>query len=238
MLSLRSTLSSCALFALAAIPSCAAVITYNDLTSFLNASSSLSTVTFDGLAAQGSTTNYSTGTGLLIPGAEFTGYLSATAYQLYVANPSPNTFDDFHSGSVLTGPVYYSGSGSYTPYINIALSTPVTAAGFDLMTTGGTGVSFNITLNNMPTVYTSLPTGARPSQTFFGFTSDAPINSIQLSLPASASGITPVLDNFSYGSEGDPGQTPELCTFLLIASGLIGLRIFRRRLRGLAGLPA
>jgi hypothetical protein len=98
------------------------------------------------------------------------------------------------------------------------------------------GISFLATLNGASTVYTSTPTlpwsYPSPQRAFFGFTSDTPITQLILGLPSSASGVDPLIDNFSYGTATSaPSQTPEACTLLLIGSGLVGMRFFRRRLR-------
>jgi hypothetical protein len=92
-----------------------------------------------------------------------------------------------------------------------------------------------VELNSNPSLVYTSPTQAWPGQTFFGITSDTPITSIAFSLGPESSGTTPYIDNFSYAgtlSQGDTSDSPELCTFLLIASGLIGMALIGRRVHG------
>jgi hypothetical protein len=91
-------------------------------------------------------------------------------------------------------------------------------------------------LNGTSTVYTSTATlqwsYPNPTRAFFGFTSDSPITQLILGLPSSASGVDPLIDNFRFGNTASaPTDTPEACTLLLIGAGLVGMRLFRRRLR-------
>jgi hypothetical protein len=239
MFRLRTARLSCALLALSIGPGFATVVTYSDMTAWQNATApGFNTITFDSL---GTPAGAPYTTGLVIgDGTTFYGAANGTG-QLWVYNqtPGPGNYYNYGSGSILVGPVYQ--GGSFIPYINITLPFPVTSVGFNIMTVGTGGISFNAQINNGTVVYTSAPTFAwsatNPQLQFFGFTttSDSPITSLLLSLPTSAMFTYPALDNFSYGNAASaPSDTPEACTLLLIGMGLVGMRLFRRRLRKVA----
>jgi hypothetical protein len=250
MFRLRTARLSCALLALSIGPGFATVVTYSDLTAWSNATAAgFSTITFDNYATGGVNTPYTTGL-VIGDGTTFFGATGGTG-QLWVYNqtPGPSNFFNFGTGAVLVGPQY--NGGSFVPYFNITFANPVTSVGFNIMTQFGSNVSFNATLNGAASpVYTSTPTFAwsypNPQIAFFGLTttSDSPITRLVLGLPPTALGVTPIIDNFSYGSAASgPTNTPEACTLLLIGMGLVGMRLFRRRLRRVAatnhnrGLP-
>jgi hypothetical protein len=237
MFRFRTARSSCALLAFSIGPGFATVVTYSDTTAWQNATAvGFNTITFDSYATGGVNTPYTTGL-VIGDGTTFYGATGGTG-QLWVYNqpPGPTSYFNFGSGPVLVGPQY--NGGSFIPYINIAFATPVTSVGFNIMSQFGSNISYTATLNGSTTpVYTSPPTfpwsSSNPQLAFFGFTttSDSPITRLILGLPPSAFGVSPVIDNFSYGSASTPTQTPEACTLLLIGSGLVGMRLFRRRLR-------
>ena len=234
MLCFRSARLSCALLALSIGPGFATVVQYSDLATWQAATASgYTTINFDNLGNQQFTT------GLVIgDGTTFVG----TNGQLWADTQSPgpsNTFN-FGSGTILEGPACCSGNITIT----LPTSSSFTSVGFDIMTghsNGSTasGISFNATLNNSTFVYTSTPTlpwsYPNPTRAFFGFTTtvDSPITKLILSLPTSASGVSPFIDNFRYG-DAAATAAPEACTLLLIGSGLIGMSLFRRRLRRVA----
>ena len=120
-------------------------------------------------------------------------------------------------------------SSSPLPYIQIVLPAGVTAFGLDLFTVSPNSESFQITVAG--TNYT-VPTDARPTEQFWGVTSDTAISTINLTLLGTAyNGSTyALLDNFSFGT-ADLSQAPEAGTFLLIGSGLIGIAGLRKLLR-------
>jgi hypothetical protein len=242
MLCLRSARLSCALLALSIAPGFATVVTYSDATAWQNATAAgFTTITFDNLAPIDGSASFTTG--LTIDGTSFYGQ-TPNGGSLYVYNqtPGPSGWNNYGSGPVLVGPTCCVGS----PFISITLPRPVTSVGFDIMTGGSSGINFIATVNSLQ--YTSAPTlpwsYPNPTRAFFGFTTtaDTPITSIYLSLPPSASGVFPIIDNFHFGdigtAPGDPGNppadTPEACTLLLIGSGLAGMSLFRRRLRRVA----
>jgi hypothetical protein len=233
MFRFRTACLSCALLALSIGPGFATVVTYSDLTAWSNATAAgFTTITFDNLGTP-SGTPYTTG---LVIGDGTSFYDTSGNGYLWVYNQTqgPGNYYNYGSGSILVGPPYQGGS---PPSIKITLPYAVTAVGFDIMTIGNGGVSVNATINNV--IYASAPTFAwsatNPQRQFFGFTTtpDSPITNLLLGLPTSAVSLYPALDNFRYGNAASsaPTDTPEACTLLLIGMGLVGMRLFRRRLR-------
>jgi hypothetical protein len=238
---LRYIYLSCALLALSAIPAFCTPVFYTSQSAWLTAVSSPTTLTFDGTGS--AVGNYSTAagftTGLALPddptfvGTEVVG--GTAGYSLSIVNSTLSQYYNFGSGNSLWWAAY--GGLTSSSALQVTFPTAVNAFSVDLMTYSGSGLAYTVELNNNPSlVYTASPTQGWPNQTFFGMTSDTPITSIEFSLPIGAS-ATPLIDNFSYGAAQSQPQTPELCTFLLIASGLIGMALVGRRVRGLAAGP-
>jgi hypothetical protein len=231
---LKSTCLFCALVALFAIPAFCTVITFNSQSSWQSATTGDSTpIGFDGIATVGSPASFNTTTGLVIGGVDFIGWTSATSAQTIVYDPSLNQpFFDFGTGSILSWNANNGLTGAY-PYLEVILPQAVNAVGMNIM--AGTGSVFQVGLNNAIFAYTSGATTGWPVPNFFGLTSDTPFTTFYLQLPG---GNTPFIDNFSYGSEqtqgggggggSDPTDTPEVATFLMIATGLIALSKGRR----------
>jgi hypothetical protein len=236
MISLRSTYLSCALLALSAVPAFCTPVVFADRTSWLNAVAAAQTVTFENAVA-----NYSTATGYtsalpLLDNPFFLGMTvvnGTSGYSLQILDPNLSQYYNFGSGASL----WWGAFNSFTTssLLRVTFPSPVVAFAVDLMTNGGSNVSYTAKLNNNSTlVYTTSPTPSWPNHIFFGLTSDTPINTIDFYLPSSSIGINPLIDNFSYSTSlaantSSPSDTPELCTFLLIASGLIGMALFGRR---------
>jgi hypothetical protein len=119
-------------------------------------------------------------------------------------------------------------NGSSLPYIHVVLPAGVTAFGMDLFTVSPSALSFTVTVAGTP--YT-VPTNARPSEAFWGVTSDTPIASLDLTLQGSTfnGDSVALVDNFQFGNAAqDMSQAPEAATFLLIGSGLIGIAILKK----------
>lgn len=235
MISLRSIYLTCALLGIFSLPAFCTPVFYADRTSWLNVVSGPTTLTFENAVGNYSTSTGFT-TGLVLPdNPTFVGMIQSSGgtwgYNLQIVDHNASQWDNFGSGDSL----WWSATSSLVPvsYVHVTFPTPVTAIAVDLMTSGGTSTGFNARLNgNSSLVYTSSPTTGWPNHTFFGFTStDVPVSSIDFYLPANST-VTPLLDNFSFGTAGaDPPQTPELSTFLLIATGLIGTAVMGRRAR-------
>lgn len=229
MFAVKTTCLICALTALLATPAFCTVITFNSQSAWQSATTGDSTpIGFTGIATVGSPASFNTTTGLTINGVEFIGWTSATSAQLTVYDPSTNQpYFDFGLGSELYWAQDNGLTGAY-PYLEVILPQAVNAVGMNIM--AGAGSVFQVGLNNAVFAYTSGATTGWPTPNFFGLTSDTAFTTFYLQLPG---GNTPFIDNFSYGSEqtqgsGDPPATPEIATFLMIATGLIALAKGRR----------
>lgn len=234
MFSFRFARWLCVLPVIAAIPAFCTVIsqTYSDRTTWQSATGGVTTVTFEGIAPYDSSTAYNNSTGLVISGTRFTGIQDLLGnFYLSVVNPGPNTFwYNFNGTSALAGP--WTQNATFTPSIHIVLPAPATSFGVDLGTLNPNGSSFTIALDT--TAMPNIVTAAQRKFTFYGVTSTTPFTVVDLSLPGAPVNASALIDNVSYGTalsvSQDPGQTPELGTFLLIGSGLVGMALMRRRL--------
>lgn len=215
---LRRTLIGLAL-AVASFPLAATTITtYTDRALWTAASTGVTTIDFETLGASpGAATGYSTAAGVTLSGVNFVGILPGD-YYLFAEKENPGSSLYWGSGTVLMGPWYQNLSGRY---IQINLPAHVTAFGLDLMANSMTAQQVTIVLPGVNSFLVN--TQANPTRTFWGFTSDTPISTIQISATAS-----PLIDNVSFGTAA-PAQTPEIATFILIGTGLLGLRWLRRR---------
>ena len=102
----------------------------------------------------------------------------------------------------------------YLVTVSASFPTP-----FDITFTSGSSYDYSVTLPQ--TVGGSL---------FFGVTADAPITN--LTFLNGFQSLTVGIDNLDIGSGGGPPPaTPEAATFLLIGSGLMFMRLLRRRER-------
>ena len=234
---LRSQIRSLIVLALAAFllavnPARSATITtYTDPSAWAAAASVQQTITFEGLAPADGSTLYQGATGVTTGGVEFIGYTSSGSSWIEVLDTNFNTYFNFGSNDALAQDMDRPNSSSPLPYIQIVLPTGVTAFGMDLFTVSPSADTYQITVagNN----YT-VPTDARPTEQFWGITSDTPIATINLTLLGTVyNGSTyALLDNFSFGTTTvGMSQAPEAGTFLLIGSGLIGIAGLRKFIR-------
>jgi len=226
MFSLKSVYLSCALVAFSTVPAFATTVVYTNQATWQAASAGLTTIGFDGIAATpGTTVKYTTG--LVLAGATFQAYTSPTTTDFAIYNPTLGGFWDYSAGSEL----YWTANNTVNPvipYLKVTLPQAVTSASIDLMSFGASNVAYKVALNDLNFLYSSAPTIGYPTRTFFGITSDVPFTSIAFQL--SANGTTPFVDNFSFGTtSSSTTETPEACTFLLIASGLISIARWGRR---------
>jgi hypothetical protein len=224
-----SILSLAAGFALA--PAYATTITtYNSAANWEAATTAgYQTVTFEGLTAPGTVSDYYSAAGVSNSGVEFIGYSSTGASDIQVIDTTISSYYDDGTGDALLQTMNRPNSSSPLPYINIVLPANVTALGMDLWTSSSPAMTYSITVAG--NTYT-VPTVGGNTVAFWGLTSDTPITSLQLTVPASTptSGTNAFLDNFSFGAS-DLSAAPEAGTYLLIGSGLIGLVILRKRLK-------
>jgi hypothetical protein len=228
---MQSNLRLSILFAgFALIPAYSTTITtYSDPVSWAAATTpGYQTVTFEGLTAPGTVTNYFSATGVTSDGVEFIGYSYAGVSDIQVIDTSISSYYNDGTGDALIQTMNRPNAGSPLPYVNIVLPANVTALGLDLWTASSAAMSYSITVaGNQYTV----PTVAGNTVAFWGITSDTSISSLQFTVPGSTptSGTDAFLDNFNFGAS-DMSAAPEAGTYLLIGSGLIGLIVLRKRL--------
>lgn len=215
---------------LTALPVHAALVTYTDAASFTAASTGLTTIGFEGVAPANSYAAFNDSLGYKIDGLQFLGVSSAVpSYALRIVDSgSGSPYWNFGSGATLESPSYdRSASATFLPYIHVNLPASVTAFSAELMTVSPNALTYQVAVQGTSF---SVPTAVRPNRTFFGLTSDAPISFIDFTVAGTTynGGTFGLIDNVQFGSELPP--TPEGATFLLIGSGLVVLRIFRKRL--------
>lgn len=212
----------------------AATVTYNDVTSWLSATTGDTNISFT--ATAGSFNDYSTSTGLVMSGVHFIGYISPTSYQLTTVDQMfAAPYFDFGTGGSLRGPMYdRAANATFLPYIHVTLPSNVTAFATNLMTASPNAVPFKVTLADGESF--SVATGNRPTTAFFGLTADAAISYVDFALPTAANnaGTSGLLKNFQFGTSGatpPPADTPEAATLILIGTGLVFFRSFRKYMR-------
>ena len=228
--------------AAAATPLYSTTAEYSSRTSWEAAVSGVTTTTFD-TAVSGYTPPGPDGYlalaygGLTFNDVTFQGYNDTTEYALSIVNGGTSTGQYYNwgtGGAILIGEQY---QGALA-HLHISFGTAVTAWGTDLML-GGTPGDYSIQINGgaCPTACLAT-TVAFPQSAFFGMTSDTPFTFVDLFVP---SGARPELDNFSTatalvvvggggggGGEIPSGDTPEVGTILLCATGLISLAKFTK----------
>jgi PEP-CTERM motif len=162
-------------------------------------------------------------------GVEFIGYSSAGVSNIQVIDTGVSPFYNDGTVDALFESASPATSSSPLPYINIVLTTNVTALSLDLWTASSAGMTYSITVAG--NTYT-VPTVGGNTETFWGITSDTPLTSLQLDVPSAtrSSGTDAFIDNFGFGAS-DMSAAPEAGTYLLIGSGLIGLVVLRKRLK-------
>ena len=233
-LSVSRTLYLCiAALLLIAATGHAATVEYTDPVAWMAAVSGTTAIGFEGLAPAGGFKDYSTSTGYVITnGPEFIGFEGPAIYGLQVIDSADSSpYFNWGTGASLESPGYNAPPNGFTPYIHVILPANITAFGVDLMTVSPNALTYQVTLDNGNT-YT-VTTANRPTQTFFGITSDSPIAYINFAVigTTNGNGTYGLMDNFTYGTADDATQTPELCTFLLIGSGLATFGYLGRRRR-------
>ncbi len=220
---------------LAAAPAQAGVIVYDDPLAWEADVAGYSTIDFEGITDPGTVAGF--GSGLTIDGVTFYGALSSTAGMLDVINPLDGWGSDFDSGAVLSGPSY--SSDAYEQAIVVDLPPGTTAFAVDLMSLDPGGLSFKIVLS-IGDIIMPITTALKPTKTFFGITSDVPIDSISFIIyldPGNTAIPTAIshalLDNFKFGLAAaagpDPGaETIELATFFYVGTGVLMLVLTKR----------
>lgn len=223
-----SVLASLPAAALVVAPAYSTTITaYSDASAWQSAASVLQTVNFEGLAPANGSTTYTGATGVTSGGVEFIGYSSSGSSWIQVIDTNMSIYYNFGSNDALRQNLDRPTSGSPLPYIHVVLPANVTAFGMNLFTASPNAATYTITVGG--TQYT-VPTANRPTQTFWGVTSDTAIPSLDLTLQGTTyNGSTSAfLDDFRYGAAQGMSDAPEAATFLLIGSGLIGIAVLKK----------
>ena len=200
-----------------ALPTNAQTTFYTTRTDFVNASTNLSTVGFEGVASAGSFTPFG-----------FGGVYSSQG----VTFSAPNTNELFiNSATYYSKPLYNLGSGDYLAIgdapasLSIALPTNTTAVGFDLGTFDSSTSQISLTLSDGSVQTVSAP---YPTIAFFGFTASNPITSINLQITAGSRKDFLGLDTFQFG-QSRLGAVPAPSSLLAMTVGGVFLMIALRR---------
>jgi hypothetical protein len=237
-----------AVLLLAVVSANASTVTYTDPTAWGNATSGDQEITFNGIAPSGSFTNEGTSTGLTIDGVQFIGQLTANTNALNVTDEFyAAPYFDWGVPATLESPIYnLPANPTFMPYIQVNLPANTTAFSALLGTVSPNGLTYQVTLSDGE-VFT-IGTGTRPNLTFFGITTDSS-NAIAWAdftvlNPGTYSGTYGILTDFQFGANATGGsgqgqdqgapQVPEACTLILIGSGLVAMRAFRKHLPTLA----
>jgi hypothetical protein len=220
-------------------------VIYSNRTDFVNQISSPTVIDFSSVTGQA----FYTSPGYQEGGISFTGYQfrdQTTYYWAAASNPSTSAWN------FGTGALFYSSNPAYSPdappYIMVSVPD-LYAVGFDVMTyvpgtqpTYGKDVDIWVT-DAMGTYYQRINTLNRSTvipPAFFGIVSPTPITSVRIQATVGQAAI----DTFTFGApiqlpagggggngpEPPPGETPEVATIVMIATGLIFLRLGKRRL--------
>jgi len=228
----------------AALPVNASSVSYTDPNAWAAATTGTTEITFAGIAPPGSFTNEGSSAGLVIDGVDFVGQLTATTNMLNVLDQNyASPYFDWGVPATLESPIYnLPANPSFLPYIQVNLPTGTTAFSALLGTVSPNGLTYQITLSDGEIFTTS--TSARPALTFFGITADSPVTWADFTIvdPGTFSGGYGVLTDFQFGTANDTGggggggggggsgDAPEACTMIMIGSGLVALRTFRKHL--------
>ena len=211
----------------------ATITTFDTRTSFTAATSSLTTLNFEGIAPANAAQNFPN-PGLTTSGVTFstsgTGPFGSGVVTIYSAglagmqSPVLNT----GTGAILVwGPPNQPG----TAFLNAVLPAGTTAVGTDFWSQQPFISIVDITVNaaDATSQTFTVNTVNRPTASFMGFTSDVAITSLLFRSPQGQSGL--VVDNFSFGQSSTPGpvpSVPEPITALLLCAGLIGIAGVKR----------
>jgi len=199
--------------------------TYNNLTAWQLAVAELGVDTFEGKAPSGGIA------------AENAGYLDAEGVNFQGFWGSSNDLEIIDAAYPTTPPGGFNfGTGaslsswsvllpSYQPSIKATLPAVVTAIALDVMTAGGSG-PVTLTFSDGTVVPVTTFAG---QESFIGFTFNAPIGWLTLSIPGSPNGTSVLLDNFAIGTADVEDPVPEPVTLLLVGMGLVMMALMGRK---------
>jgi hypothetical protein len=209
--------------------SATAIQTYNTKTSFEAALASVSnTIDLDStVTVINSEKSFATSSGYTDSGVQFVGvngpdyFLSVTYFNHIETN--------WGSKTIMRLPYGY-GDASYT---TVTTLQPVTAFGFDAMTSVPFGgkfvISFPAEFNVAPLTFTT--SAIAGTRTWIGFTTDAPFTAFQIQTLGGAKGM---IDNIEFGQvQESPVEAPEVASLLMMGTGLLFIRFAPRGFRTL-----
>jgi hypothetical protein len=211
----------------------ATITSFDTRPAFTAASSSLTTINFEGIVPANASQNFPN-PGLTTSTVTFstsgTGPFGTGVVTVYSAglaamqSPVLNT----GTGAILVwGPPNQPG----TAFLNTALPAGTTAVGADFWAQQPFISAVDIIVNaaDATTQTFTVNTVNRPTASFIGFTSDVAITSVLFRTPQGQTGL--VVDNFSFGqsSTTEPvPSVPEPITALLVGVGLVGVAAVRK----------
>lgn len=188
----------------------ASVTSYTTRAAFDAATTGITTIGFEGIAPADGFVGLGNGGSITLSGVTFTAhsgvYLFVNSSTYYAVNDPPAY--DLGSGDYLVA-----GSGA-PAFLSIALPVPVTALAFSFGTFDDS--TSQITISAAPGGDALTAGAPYPTNTFVGFTSSAPISSLQIEITAGNRQDTLTLDNFSFGA----AAIPEPNSAMLLALGL------------------
>ncbi|HUI05707.1 MAG TPA: hypothetical protein VL486_01745 [Verrucomicrobiae bacterium] len=199
----------------------ASVTSYATKAAFDAATTGITTIGFEGIAPADGFVGLGNGGSLTLSGVTFTAhsgvYLFVNSSTYYAVNDPPAY--DLGSGDYLLA-----GSGA-PAFLSITLPAPVTALAFSLGTFDDS--TSQITISLAPGGDALTAGAPYPTNTFVGFTSSAPISSLQIEITAGNRQDTLTLDNFSFGAAAIP--EPNSITLLALGLGIVPWRQRKRR---------
>jgi hypothetical protein len=207
----------------------------NTRTSFTGATSSLTTINFEGIVAPTAAQNF-LNPGLTTSGVNFftsgTGPFGpgfVTVYGATLAGMQSSVLNTGTGAILVWGPPNQPG----TAFLNAVLPPGTTAVGTDFWAQQPfiSGVEVTAMTSDGDSEVATVNTVIRPTSSFIGFTSDVPITSVLFRPPAGQTGL--VVDNFSFGQTitTPTPQVPEPPTVLLLTLSLPVLATIRKRIK-------
>jgi hypothetical protein len=200
--------------------------TFTDLTSWQNAVTGVTTVTFPSGTAG---SYYDISSPYTIDGVTY----SQTPSNQYMLIQDTSSAAPWYYQYNMGWAVFSMSSTTLTnPKITITPTSGATALSFELATQNNFGEPVVITFSDGSQYTISSPSTTAAVPAFFGVTSSAPLTSLSFTLAPGdnlANGTQIILGDFSEATAGAPSQTPEAATLILIGLGLAGMRLFGRK---------
>jgi hypothetical protein len=183
------------------------VTSFTDRLSWQASSGPLIVVDFEGLPPAGGFASYDSSSGLSMGNVQFTGLTRVAGptgptrwYLRAVDSAHSPPLNDWGSGAVLQGPpipVGPQGEGGPDSHVHVRLPPSVHSVGVDLMSVLPYASSFRVVVaTSRGSVAFSANSAPYPTRSFFGFTADSPV----LSVDYYALNGFPVLDNLAFGT--------------------------------------